>query len=409
MDKAEKHFDFVVVGGGIVGITTAFELQIRHPSALIALLEKESALAAHQTGHNSGVIHAGVYYSPGSLKARFCREGKMAIRAFCDEYKIPYKICGKLIVATDQDELARMAALKSRSAQNDIPIEEVSVDELRKLEPHISGVGALLSPSTGIVNFAQVAQVMAKLFADRGGVIEYDCTVRSGRESKTTVTLISSKGTFECAYAVICAGLHSDRMISAFGHTPDYRVVPFRGEYFRLKNQPSNLVNHLIYPVPDPERPFLGVHLTQKLGGGFTVGPNAVLAMKREGYKRAHISAGDLLQTFSYPGFWRMLSKNSKSAAAELTTSLSKRLYLNRVRKYCAHIQLDDLAPYAAGVRAQAVANDGHIIDDFLFVKTRRCLHVGNAPSPAATSSIPISKYIANQLCQDSPEIVGDH
>ncbi|NRB16655.1 MAG: L-2-hydroxyglutarate oxidase [Rhodobacteraceae bacterium] len=396
----KKTYDYVVIGGGIIGIATAVELQARMQGASVAVLEKEAELAIHQTGHNSGVIHAGVYYAPGSMKARFCREGVTATRAFCDEFDIPYKICGKLIVATSEAELERMAALKDRALKNGIEIEDVSQEQLHQLEPHISGVGGLMSPTTGIVNFALIAQTMAQQFENNGGTILRNCSVLKGEEHSSSVTLNTNLGSFEAGQVVVCAGLHSDRMIKAFGHTPDFQVIPFRGEYFRLKNQPDDLVRHLIYPVPDPERPFLGVHLTQKMDGGFTVGPNAVLALKREGYGWGDISLTDTFESISYPGFWRMLAKNIGPALSEIQSSVSKRHYLKKVRRYCKRINLQDLTHYPAGVRAQAVGRDGRIIDDFLFVRTERCLHVGNAPSPAATSAIPISRHIVDSLCQ---------
>ncbi|SMR70859.1 L-2-hydroxyglutarate oxidase [Aliiroseovarius halocynthiae] len=392
--------DILIIGGGIVGMATALELQTRDPSARITLLEKEPTPAVHQSGHNSGVIHAGVYYAPGSMKARFCRDGAQATEAFCAEHDLPYDRLGKLIVATSEVEVKRMHALGQRARQNGIQIEDVDQQGLRQMEPHINGLAALYSPSTGITDFKRLTEVMATLFLSRGGVVRYGERVLSGREAASHMSVTTTKGTIQADRVVTCAGLHSDRLIRAFGQDPGYRVVPFRGEFFRLLNQPDDLVSHLIYPVPDPERPFLGVHLTRKIAGGFTVGPNAVLAFKREGYKLTDFSATDMAGTFGYPGFWRMLVQNAGSAVSELTASMSKRAYLKRIHQYCSHIQLSDLAPYPAGVRAQAVAADGKIIDDFLFVQSERCLHVGNAPSPAATSAMPIAKHIADQLQQ---------
>lgn len=390
--------DILIIGGGIIGIATALELQSGDPSLRITLLEKEPGPAAHQSGHNSGVIHAGVYYAPGSMKARFCREGVLATRAFCAEHDVPFERPGKLIVATSEVEMTRMQALGQRARQNGLEIEAVDEAELRKLEPHINGLGALYSPATGITDFKRVTQVMAGLFTARGGEIRYGEPVLSGRESAPHVSVTTSKSTYQAGQVITCAGLHSDRLIRAFGQRPGYRVIPFRGEFFRLLNQPEDLVSHLIYPVPDPERPFLGVHLTRKIAGGFTVGPNAVLAFRREGYKLFDISVRDMADTFAFPGFWRMLVQNAGSAVSELTASASKRVYLKRVRRYCPHVKLADLTPYPAGVRAQAVASDGKIIDDFHFVQTARCLHVGNAPSPAATSAIPIARHIVGQI-----------
>ncbi|WP_368344677.1 L-2-hydroxyglutarate oxidase [Pelagovum sp. HNIBRBA483] len=390
--------DILIIGGGIIGMATALELQSRDPAARITVLEKEPTPATHQSGHNSGVIHAGVYYAPGSMKARFCREGVQATEAFCTEHDIPFERLGKLIVATDETELTRMQALGERARQNGIVIEDVDEASLRRMEPHINGVAALYSPSTGITDYKRIAEVMSALFIARGGNVRFGARVVSGEERGGSVSVTTAQKRFEAGRVVTCAGLHSDRIIRAFGQQPGYRVVPFRGEFFRLLNQPDDLVSHLIYPVPDPARPFLGVHLTRKIAGGFTVGPNAVLAFKREGYRLSDISPPDMLDTLSYGGFWRMLAQNPASAASELTASASKRAYLKRIHKYCDRIALGDLAPYPAGVRAQAVAPDGKIIDDFLFVKTARCLHVGNAPSPAATAAVPIARHIADQL-----------
>lgn len=392
------RFDLVVVGGGIVGTATALAAQARQPGARILLLEKEATAAAHQSGHNSGVIHAGVYYAPGSLKARFCREGVAATRAYCDAKGLGYQICGKLIVATTDSELARMEVLYQRASANGIEISRVSQDDLRRMEPHVAGLGALLSPSTGIVDFGAVARHMAGQFVAQGGALRFGVAVRGGRATDEGVRIETTAGGIDCARAVVCAGLHSDRMVRAFGGDPGYRVVPFRGEYFRIRNQPADLVRRLIYPVPDPARPFLGVHLTRKLDGGFTVGPNAVLALAREGYRRRDISLRDLAGTAVWPGFWRMLARNARAAAGELASSSLRRLYLRQVQRYCPRVRLEDLTPYPPGVRAQAVARDGRIIDDFLFQRTGAVLHVCNAPSPAATSAIPIAGHVLDEL-----------
>jgi L-2-hydroxyglutarate oxidase len=390
--------DFAIIGGGIIGLATALNLQARHPNAKIMLLEKEATPARHQTGHNSGVIHAGVYYAPGSLKAQFCAKGVPATKAFCAEHQIPTQTCGKLIVATDASELPRLATLESRAHTNGIQIERLSADDVRTLEPNITTAGALLSPTTGIVDYAVMAQKMATLFATHGGTIQYNTRITGGAETTTGITLHTNTGQIFAAKAVFCAGLHADRMAQTFGAEIDFRIIPFRGDYFAIKNQPNDLVNHLIYPVPDPARPFLGVHLTRKLNGGFTVGPSAVLAGAREGYGRFSLNPRDLADSLTYPGFWRLIVRNAGSAVDELSASLIKQRYLKKVQKYCARIQINDLAPYKSGVRAQAVSRAGQIIDDFLFVDTRHSLHVCNAPSPAATSAIPIAAHIADRL-----------
>lgn len=395
---ASRNPDFVIVGGGIVGLATALELQRRLPHAACLLLEKEADVAQHQSGRNSGVIHAGVYYAPGSLKARFCRDGKVAMKDFCTEHGIPFELCGKLIVATDETEAAKLSALEARARANDIPIEPVSGAEAARLEPRIRSVAALLSPSTGIVDYGLVARTMAALFESRGGEIRRGVAVTGGEERADDLILQTSQGPISTGRTVFCGGLMSDRLARQFGADVEFRVVPFRGEYFRIVNQPPDLVRHLIYPVPDPERPFLGVHLTRKMDGGFTVGPNAVLAFKREGYSRADFSLSDFAGSVTYPGFWRLLRRNFRSAMSELAGSASKSLYLRKVQKYCPQIRLEDLIPYRSGVRAQAVAPDGAIIDDFLFIDGRNSLHVCNAPSPAATSALPIAAHIADRV-----------
>lgn len=390
--------DLVIVGAGIVGLSTALALQSRQPTARILVLEKEKTIGQHQTGRNSGVIHAGVYYAPGSLKAQFCRQGATAMRDFCDEHGIAHQSCGKLIVATDPAELPRMEALFQRASANGIRIERLDEAATRAAEPNIHSVGALFSPDTGIVDFGRVAQRMAELFTDRGGEIRLGAGVFGGRDQDDGVEIDTPEGSFAAGRAVFCAGLWADRMARIFGAEEDFRIVPFRGEYFRILNQPDDLVRHLIYPVPDPERPFLGVHLTRKLDGGFTVGPNAVLAGARDGYGKLDVNLRDLAQAALWPGFWRLIRRNLRPAIDELAGSTSKHLYLKKVRKYCPRIGLDDLKPYRPGIRAQAVRSDGSLIDDFLFARSRHSLHVCNAPSPAATASIPIGDHIAETI-----------
>ena len=394
MERAEV----AILGGGIVGLATALEVQRRQPGARVLLLEKEAALARHQTGRNSGVIHAGVYYAPGSLKAQFCTAGAAATRAFCTEHGVPFDDCGKLIVATHADEVPRLEALMARATANGLALERLSQDQARARAPNIRAVAALWSPATGIVDYAAVAARMADLFTLRGGTVRVGVRVTGGVERAGSVLLHTTAGPVEAAKAVVCAGLQADRMARAFGLAPDFRIIPFRGEYFAIRNQPPDLVRHLIYPVPDPERPFLGVHLTRKMGGGFTVGPNAVLALKREGYDKTDISLPDLAATVAWPGFWRMLGRNLGPALSEGAASVSKRLYLRKVQRYCDQISLGDLVPYRSGVRAQAVARDGRLIDDFLFLEGRHSLHVCNAPSPAATAAIPIAAHIVQRL-----------
>ncbi|MEO1544250.1 MAG: L-2-hydroxyglutarate oxidase [Pseudomonadota bacterium] len=393
-----QTYDFAVVGGGIIGIATALRLQEHEPCCRIIVIEKEDRIGAHQTGRNSGVIHAGVYYAPGSLKARFCREGRLETVDFCKQHDVPHETCGKLIVATDTAEADRLDDLYDRARTNGIEIEKLTGDEAHRLEPNINSVAALFSPTTGIVDYGAQCLKMAELFISRGGEIRKNVFVTSGSETSQSVMLETSAGRIEAGKAVFCAGLMSDRLARKFGVPADFQIVPFRGEYFRILNQPADLVRHLIYPVPDPERPFLGVHLTRKIGGGFTVGPNAVLSLKREGYSKLDISPRDVAETLAYAGFWRLVGKNFSAATSELTASVLKSLYLKKVQRYCSSITLKDLAPYRAGVRAQAVARDGSIIDDFLFSQTEHTLHVCNAPSPAATAAFPIARHIVEKL-----------
>lgn len=386
--------DFTIIGGGIVGISTALHLIERQPGASILVLDKEQVLAAHQTGHNSGVIHAGVYYAPGSLKARFCREGLVATKNFCQQHGLPFETCGKLIVATNEIELARMGALYKRAQENGLSIERLDDNELRRREPRIVGKGALFVSETGIVDYTAVTQAMAEDFRVAGGVIELGNGVLNIREEPETVILETETGTIRSRYLIACAGLMADRLAAMCGLADDFQIVPFRGEYFRLPPAKDDIVRHLIYPVPDPALPFLGVHLTRMIGGFVTVGPNAVLAMKREGYRKSDFNLRDVAQMVSYRGFWNVLRRNLRSGIDEMRNSLFKRQYLALCQKYCPELTEDDLLPYPAGVRAQAVLPDGTLVHDFLIKSTARTMHVCNAPSPAATSAMPIGKYI---------------
>jgi L-2-hydroxyglutarate oxidase len=386
--------DFTIIGGGIVGISTALHLIERQPGVSILVLDKEQVLAAHQTGHNSGVIHAGVYYAPGSLKARFCREGLVATKNFCQQHGLPFETCGKLIVATNEIELARMGALYKRAQENGLSIERLDDTELRRREPRIVGKGALFVSETGIVDYTAVTQAMAEDFRVAGGVIELGNAVLNIREEPETVILETETGTIRSRYLIACAGLMADRLAAMCGLADDFQIVPFRGEYFRLPPAKDDIVRHLIYPVPDPALPFLGVHLTRMIGGFVTVGPNAVLAMKREGYRKSDFNLRDVAQMVSYRGFWNVLRRNLRSGIDEMRNSLFKRQYLALCQKYCPELTEDDLLPYPAGVRAQAVLPDGTLVHDFLIKSTARTMHVCNAPSPAATSAMPIGKYI---------------
>ncbi|MFQ3788741.1 L-2-hydroxyglutarate oxidase [Halomonas sp. A29] len=391
-------YDFIILGGGILGLSTAMQLTERYPDKKMLLLEKESGPARHQTGHNSGVIHAGVYYTPGSLKARFCLEGNRATKAFCDRHAIPYEVCGKLLVATNPQEIQRMEALWERTAANGLEREWLSAGELNEREPHITGLGAIFVPSSGIVSYARVAEAMADEFQRRGGQIRYDHEVTGIAERTGEVLVDTSQGEFNSRYLVTCSGLMADRIVRLLGRNPGFTICPFRGEYYRLPDRHSDIVKHLIYPIPDPSMPFLGVHLTRMIDGSVTVGPNAVLAFKREGYRKGDVSILDMARMFSNPGILKVLGRNLRPGLQELKNSLWRQGYLNEVRKYCPGLTLEDLEPWPAGVRAQAVSRDGRLIDDFLFVNTRRTVNVCNAPSPAATSALPIGRHILEKV-----------
>lgn len=393
-------YDFIVVGGGIVGIASAMKLLERRPGASLLLIEKEDVLGSHQTGHNSGVIHSGIYYQPGSLKADLCRRGAEATLAFAREHAIPVEICGKHIVATNDLELHHLDALFERATQNGIVAERIDAAELRRREPNIVGRGAVFTPSTGIVDYKRVCEAMASAIVSAGGEIVRGTEVIAIRERGDEVEIATRYRSWKARRLLACAGLQSDRLARLAGMRIDHRIVPFRGEYFRLPPHLNRIVSTLIYPVPDPDLPFLGIHLTRMIDGSVTVGPNAVLGFARERYRRFGFDARDTADWASYPGLWRALATHWRSATVELRNSLWRSGYLEECRKYCPSLTLPDLSPHPAGIRAQAVMRDGSLAHDFLFVASERQLHVCNAPSPAATSAIPIGEMIAERLLQ---------
>ncbi len=391
-------YDYCIIGGGIVGLATALELLRLEPGASLVLLEKEAAPGLHQTGHNSGVIHAGIYYAPGSLKAELCRAGCFATKDFCREHDIPFEVCGKLLVATNAAELARMEALYQRASANGLQVEKLSGEELKAREPHISGIGALFVKETGIVNYRLICEKMAELIRSKDGEIRFSTRVTKIVETAGIVEIGTESETITCVKLVVCAGLQSDRLARLAGLDINHRILPFRGEYYVLPQTHSQIVRHLIYPIPDPELPFLGVHLTRMIDGTVTVGPNAVLGFAREGYPRFSFNFRDTLETLSFSGFWRVAKNNWRSGLEEFRNSAFKSGYLAQCQKYCPSLKLEDLQSYPAGIRAQAVLNDGTLVHDFLFAQTQNMLHVLNAPSPAATSAIPIGKMIAGKI-----------
>ena len=395
-------YDYVIIGGGIIGLSTAWQLKKKVPDKRILLLEKESEVAFHQTGHNSGVIHAGVYYQPDSLKARFCREGHVATIQFCQENDIPYEQCGKLLVATNEIEFERMTALHQRCLDNGIEVEWLDAEQLQQHEPKIRGLGAILVPNTGIVNYSEICRKMASHFQALDGEILLDSEVQGLSEDSEKIRITTNSDFYDTRFLVSCTGLMSDRITRMLDIESNFQIIPFRGEYYQLSPRLNQVVKHLIYPIPDPAYPFLGVHLTRVIDGSVTVGPNAVLGWKREGYGRFNFSLKDTKEMLTFAGFWKLMRQHIRSGLAETRDSWWKAGYLKQVRKYCPDVTLDDLQPYPAGIRAQAVDSHGKLIDDFLFLESPRSLHVCNAPSPAATSAIPIGNHIIEKLLSKS-------
>jgi len=395
-----KKYDIILIGGGIVGISTAWQLQQQYPDADILLLEKEHALAQHQTGRNSGVIHAGVYYEPGSLKADFCRRGAIATIDFCHEHGLPIGQCGKLLVATDEIEFRRMESLEQRCVQNKIETKRLSEVELKKKEPRITGVGALFVPATGITDYSVISSKMAELFVSIGGEIQTTKAVTTIKEESNKIQIRVVDEYFESRYLVVCGGLQADRIAKIMNIDIDFQIIPFRGEYYRLPTRHNQIVNHLVYPIPDPDLPFLGVHLTRMVDGSVTIGPNAVLGWKREGYGCFNINLKDSYDMLTFPGFIKVIKANLMSGIKEFKDSFYKSGYLERVQKYCPSLTKTDLLPYPVGIRAQAVKQDGSLVHDFLFVESKRSFHVCNAPSPAATSAIPIGEYLCQKVAK---------
>jgi (S)-2-hydroxyglutarate dehydrogenase len=395
------NYDVIIVGGGIVGLATALAVGERFPQARLVVCEKEAHWAAHQTGHNSGVIHAGVYYTPGSLKAQMAVTGSQLLVAFCREHRIAHEVCGKLIVATAPEERARLEALFQRAVANGLPVRMIGPDEIREREPHVRAVAAIHSPTTGIVNYRQVAETFARVVAERGGDLRLNTRVEQIHEHATGVSVTTSQGTLEARRLINCAGLQSDRVAQRAGVQTRMKIVPFRGEYYELVPEKRHLVQGLIYPVPNPDFPFLGVHFTRMIDGTVHAGPNAVLAFKREGYRKIDVDLRDLADVLTYPAFWKLAGRYAGEGLREMARSASKALFVRSMQRLIPAIRAADVVPTHAGVRAQALTADGALHDDFLIIEGKRSLHVCNAPSPAATASIAIGKAIAARLPHD--------
>lgn len=393
----DSRYNVIIIGGGVVGLAVALEITRRFPRLRLLLLEKEDGVARHQSGHNSGVIHSGVYYKPGSLKARLCVAGAVAMVEFCGQHNIPRKVCGKVIVATRPDELPRLEDLRQRGEANGlIGLRLIGPEELREIEPHATGLQALLVPSTGITDYAVVCEKYAELISANGGEVLTSAAATGIRRNENEIVVETPRGAFSTNSLINCAGLFSDRISRMAGDTPSARIIPFRGEYYDLVPERASLVRALIYPVPDPRFPFLGVHFTRRITGKVDAGPNAVLAFAREGYRQLDINVRDLASALTFPGFWRMAVRYWRDGFGEWYRSLSKPAFVRALQRMLPDVRENDLVPGGSGVRAQAVKPDGALVDDFQFVPSGKVLHVLNVPSPAATASLTIAKAIVD-------------
>jgi L-2-hydroxyglutarate oxidase len=397
-----KSKQVIVIGGGIVGLATAYKLGRALPDLKITVLEKEAEVGQHQTGNNSGVLHAGLYYKPGSAKAHLAVSGIQEMAAFCREHSVAHEICGKLVVAADDSELPRLRNLHERGLKNGLQgLKLLDPVEMREVEPHVGGVAALRVPQEGIVDYPAVCVVLQRLIGQSGSRVVTGACVTAFSERPPGWMVRTTAGEFEADFVINCAGLHCDRVSQLAGERREVRIVPFRGEYYKLKPDRESLVRHLIYPVPDPEFPFLGVHFTRLIHGGIEAGPNAVLAFAREGYSKTDFNPLDLFDALSFPGLWRFLGRHKRMCWAEFRRSFSKRLFCESLRRLVPEIREDDLQTGGAGVRAQAMSPDGNLVQDFCFVNRRRALHVLNAPSPAATASLAIGEAIKNMVANE--------
>ncbi len=391
-------YDFAIIGGGIVGLSVGMALGKRYPDCKILLLEKESQWAFHQTGNNSGVIHSGVYYKPGSFKAKFCRDGCESMVNFCQEHDIPHEVCGKVIVATEEKELPLLENLYQRGLQNGIPVARIAAEEVKEYEPYVNCLAGIRVHSTGIADYKKVAQKYAELIEQQGGDLRLNTRVLKIKSTAQGQVVETNQGDFSARFVVNCAGLQSDRVAKLGGVDPQAKIVPFRGEYYELTPEKRYLVKGLIYPVPNPDFPFLGVHFTRMIDGTVHAGPNAVLSLKREGYKKTDFDLRDFAEVMAFPGFWKLAAKHYDEGFKEIVRSFSKAAFVHSLQRLIPDVQMDDVIPTHAGVRAQALMDDGKLVDDFLIIPGDRSIHVCNAPSPAATSSLEIGKAVAAQI-----------
>ncbi len=393
------RFDVGVIGAGILGLATARELVLRDPKRRVVVLEKEAGPAAHQTGHNSGVIHSGLYYAPGSAKARLCVEGRELMHQYCAEHGVPVERCGKLVVATDDSELARLDELFARGTANGLRgLRVVASGDISQIEPAVRGVRALFVPEAAIVDYRRVASALVDELRSRGVSLEFGSTVRGVSGAPDAVTLETSRGSIDAEHVIACAGLHSDRLARMAGAAPTPKIVPFRGDYYVLRPERRSLIRALVYPVPDPRFPFLGIHFTRRIDGEVWVGPNAVLAFAREGYRRTDVNVGDLAEAVTYAGFRRLAFKYWRTGAVEMVRDWVKPMFLSALRRYVPELTSADLMLGPSGVRAQALGTDGRLLDDFAFDAVGRVLNVRNAPSPAATSSLALAREFVDRL-----------
>lgn len=394
-------FDFIIVGAGIVGLATALKIQEKNPKKKILIIEKESKVAAHQTGNNSGVIHSGIYYKPGSLKAKNCVYGYKLLLDFCDQNNVKYDLCGKVIVAVDQSEVNYLDVLIERGTANGLMnLRKITKEEINEIEPHVNGIAGIFVPQTGIIDYKEVSEKYVELILSNGGILNLNEEVINFNEKEKLVEVITNKSVYTADAVITCAGLHSDKVAKKSHPNLDLKIIPFRGEYYKIKDERKNLVKNLVYPVPDPAFPFLGVHFTRMIDGGVEAGPNAVLAFKREGYKKSDIDLKEIVEIFTWPGFQIVAKKYWKTGFGEFYRSFSKKAFVKALQRLIPEILEDDLIPGGSGVRAQACNKTGGLLDDFSIIKNKRIVHVCNAPSPAATSSLAIGEHITSEVLE---------